>query len=61
MYRAGVSGGPYAQLTSMDTNSDYTDSAVSSGQTYFYVVTAVESTGAESAYSNQVQVLVPTP
>lgn len=61
VYRAGVSGGPYAQLTSMDTNSDYTDSAVSSGQTYFYVVTAVESTGAESAYSNQVQVLVPTP
>jgi fibronectin type 3 domain-containing protein len=62
VYRSTVLGGPYAQITSAsDVNSSYTDSAVSSGTSYFYVVTAVDGTGAESAYSNQAQAVVPTP
>jgi fibronectin type 3 domain-containing protein len=61
VYRADVSGGPYVHLASMDAGPNYTDNAVSSGQTYFYVVTAVDGGGSESAYSNQAQVVVPTP
>jgi fibronectin type 3 domain-containing protein len=34
---------------------------VQSGQTYYYVVTAVDTSGAESVYSNQVQAIVPSP
>jgi hypothetical protein len=34
---------------------------VQSGTTYFYVTTAVDSSGAESSYSNQVQAVVPFP
>jgi hypothetical protein len=61
VYRGGVSGGPYAQVTSLDTGLAYTDSAVSAGQTYYYVVTSVDSTGTESTYSNQVQAVIPSP
>jgi len=61
LYRATVSGGPYAQVASRDANSTYTDSSVSAGQTYFYVVTAVDGSGAESLNSNQAQAVVPTP
>ena len=39
----------------------YTDTGVAAGQTYFYVVTAVDANGAESVYSNQASALVPTP
>jgi hypothetical protein len=62
VYRAGVSGGPYTQLTSsLVPNPNYTDSAVAAGQTYFYVVTAEDGTGTESVHSNQVHAVVPTP
>ena len=60
MYRAGVSGGPYTKLNvSLDTLTTYVDSTVQSGQTYFYVVTSVDSTGAESAYSSEVTATIP--
>jgi hypothetical protein len=61
VYRSGVSGGPYAQLSTMDANAAYSDTSVSAGQTYYYVVTSVDGTGAESAYSNQAKAAVPTP
>ncbi len=47
--RATSSGGPYAQIATA-TSASYTDSTVSNGATYFYVVTAVNSSG-ESANS----------
>jgi fibronectin type 3 domain-containing protein len=56
-----VSGGPYAQMTSMDASAAYTDNTVSGGQTYYYVVTSVDSSGTESAYSNQAKAVVPSP
>jgi hypothetical protein len=62
VYRSTVSGRSYARITSSpDGNLSYTDSTVSAGQSYFYVVTAVDRTGAESTYSNQAQAVVPTP
>ncbi len=62
VYRGTVSGGPYAKLdASLDAATTYADSTVQSGQAYYYVTTAVDSAGAESGYSNQVGVQVPTP
>jgi fibronectin type 3 domain-containing protein len=42
--RATVSGGPYTQLVSPTTNS-YTDTGLTNGTTYYYVVSAVDSAG----------------
>lgn len=62
VYRGTVSGGPYTQINSvLEASSSYVDNTVASGTTYFYVVTAVDSSGAESAFSNQVSVSVPSP
>jgi hypothetical protein len=60
IYRGGVSGGPYALLNSAaDSALSYTDTSVVSGQTYYYVVTAVDAAGVESVVSNEVQVIIP--
>lgn len=62
IYRGTQSGGPYAVLGSGNgTATTYTDGTVQSGQTYYYVVTAVDSAGLESVYSNQAQAVIPTP
>jgi fibronectin type 3 domain-containing protein len=62
VYRGTQSGGPYAVLNSApDATTTYTDSSVQAGATYYYVVTAVDATGTESAYSNQTQAIIPTP
>jgi fibronectin type 3 domain-containing protein len=61
VYRGNVTGGPYSKLnSSVDPSSSYTDSTVSGGQTYYYVVTSVDSSNVESAYSNQVAVAIPS-
>jgi hypothetical protein len=60
VYRGNVTGGPYSKLnSSVDPSSSYTDSTVSGGQTYYYVVTSVDSSNVESAYSNQVAITIP--
>ena len=60
VYRAGAASGPYAKLNSSpDANTTFTDGTVASAHTYYYVTTAVNSSGMESSYSNQVQVSVP--
>jgi len=61
VYRGGQSGGPYSKVASMNASTDYIDSTVQSGQTYFYVTTAVDGSGKESANSNQTQAVIPTP
>jgi len=38
---------------------NYTDSTVQSGTTYYYVTTAVDSSGIESVFSNQVSATIP--
>jgi hypothetical protein len=60
VYRSNTSGGPYTLLSSPGTATTYTDNAVQSGLSYFYVVTAVNS-GGESGYSNQAQAAIPVP
>jgi hypothetical protein len=62
LYRGTISGGPYSKINSaLDTSMSYGDSTVQSGQTYYYVTTAVDSAGAESAYSSKVQAVIPFP
>jgi len=61
VYRAGVSGGPYAAVVSANSGTTFVDGSVQSGLTYYYVVTAVDTSGTESAYSNQVQAVIPSP
>jgi len=59
-YRSTVSGGPYSKLTaSPQPATSYTDLAVQSGTTYYYVVTAVSTSSMESGYSNQAEATVP--
>ena len=62
VYRGTQSGGPYVKINSaLDASTTYTDSSVQAGQIYYYVTTAVDSIGAESSYSNQIQASVPSP
>jgi hypothetical protein len=61
VYRAGVSGGPYATVASANAGTSFVDGSVQSGLTYYYVVTAVDTSGTESVYSNQVQAVIPSP
>jgi len=62
VYRTAVPGGSYSKLnTSPVAAAAYADTAVVSGYTYYYVATAVDSTNAESGYSNQAIATVPNP
>jgi hypothetical protein len=62
VYRSGTMGGPYAKLNaSTDSSTNYTDSSVQGGNSYFYVTTATGTDGVESTYSNEVSAAVPTP
>ena len=58
--RAEVSGGPYVALVSGITATNYTDTSVNNGTTYYYVVTASNSVG-ESGNSNEVSALPTAP
>lgn len=61
VYRGTASGGPYTLLASLSNVTSYTDTTVLSGQTYFYVVTALGAGNIESAYSTQSQATIPIP
>jgi Abnormal spindle-like microcephaly-assoc'd, ASPM-SPD-2-Hydin/CARDB len=62
IYRSTVSGGPYSMLNpALDAQTSYTDATVQSGATYFYVATSVDSSGSESAYSNEASAVIPNP
>lgn len=58
IYRSTVSGGSYSNIGS-STTTNYVDGTVSSGTTYYYVVTALGSNGEESGYSNQATAVIP--
>lgn len=53
IYRSTVSGGPYTIVATGITTTAYTDTTVTNGTTYYYVVKAVNAAGT-SAYSNEV-------
>jgi fibronectin type 3 domain-containing protein len=58
-----VSGGPYTKISSTLATSTllFTDTTPVSGKQYFYVVTAVDTSGTECAASTQVAVAIPVP
>lgn len=63
VYRSTVSGGPYSKISPTVASSTllFTDTTPVSGKQYFYVVTAVDTSGVESVASTQVAVTIPVP
>src|ERR1700719_122412 len=60
VYRSATSGSGYARVNSgMEGSLSYSDTSVQNGQTYYYVTTAVDATGQESAYSTEVSAVIP--
>jgi hypothetical protein len=62
VYRGTVSGGPYTRLNgTLDPGTSFSDHAVASGKTYYYVVTAVGKDNVESAFFRQTAATIPNP
>lgn len=60
VYRSTVSGSLYVKINpSLNPGLSYTDAAVQNGTTYYYVTTAVDASGTESGFSNQVSAVIP--
>jgi len=60
VYRSTNSNGPYDPLNAgLVSSTSYTDQTVENGSTYYYVTTAVDAQGVESAYSNQAVAVIP--
>jgi hypothetical protein len=53
VYRSMTSGGPYALIDDNVTSSDYSDTGLAASTTYYYVVTAVDTSANESVKSNE--------
>jgi hypothetical protein len=54
VYRSTTNGGPYTLIATLNATASYTDTTVASRTTYYFVVTAVNSSNLESANSNQI-------
>ncbi len=61
VYRGTTSGGPYTLLAAVGNVTSYMDTTVISGQTYYYVTTALDGSGNESAYSAPSNAFIPNP
>ena len=62
IYRGTTHGGPYQKInTALEASTNYTDYTVVAGTTYYYVTTAVDSAGHQSAYSNETKAAIPSP
>ena len=59
LYRSTISGSSYGLLASALGTAAYNDQSVQSGTIYYYVVTAVDDQGRESALSNETRATVP--
>ncbi len=60
VYRSDTPGGPYTLLSERSTDSTvnylgYVDTGLTDGTAYYYVITAVDSMGRESAYTPEVR------
>jgi hypothetical protein len=53
IYRSTTAGGPYALVATIPAATSYQNNGLTSGTTYYYVVTAVNSGSLESPASNQ--------
>jgi hypothetical protein len=59
IYRSSTPGSGYSRLnSSLIKTTSYQDYSVTAGMTCYYVVTAINSTGLESGYSNEVEAVV---
>jgi hypothetical protein len=62
VYRGMQLGGPYTKLNNSALAAVFfPDATVEAGRTYFYVVTAVDSSALESEFSTEVSATIPTP
>jgi Cep192 domain 4 len=62
IYRGKIHGGPYERInTALEASTNYTDYTVGAGTTYYYVTTAVDGAGQQSAYSNETKAVIPNP
>jgi hypothetical protein len=60
VYRGTVNGGPYSKINStLIAGTQYSDTTVANGQTYYYVATAVNANNQESVHSNQTVAVIP--
>ncbi len=61
VYRGTTPSGPYPTKlnASLVGSVQFTDTTVAAGQTYYYVVTAVDSSNVESTFSNQTTAIIP--
>jgi fibronectin type 3 domain-containing protein len=58
LYRSPLSGGGWVKVNAAPlTVTDFTDTGLRNAQPYYYVVTALDAAGNESAYSNEVRAL----
>ncbi len=58
--RGTAKTGPFHEINAaLDSSTDYTDSTVVAGATYYYVTTAVNSKGEQSGYSNVTEAVIP--
>jgi hypothetical protein len=55
----GTTNGIYIQVTDVKTATTYVVQNLTSGTTYYFAVTAYDSNGVQSPYSNQVSYTVP--
>ncbi len=61
VYRSTVSGGPYTKInTTPITSTSYYDSTVVTGNSYYYVVTAVDCAGNESTITSPETTVIPS-
>jgi len=62
VYRSTTAGSQFQKINSaLVAATTFVDTSLASGQTYFWVVTAVDGTGKESNFSTQVFATIPTP
>jgi hypothetical protein len=60
VYRGPATSGPFSKINpSLNSSTAYTDSTVASGQIYYYVTTAVNSSNEESSPSTPAEAKIP--
>jgi hypothetical protein len=58
--RGNAKAGPFHAInTALESSTDYTDSTVAAGATYYYVTTAVNAQGEQSPHSNITEAVIP--
>jgi hypothetical protein len=60
VFRGKAKAGPFHAInTALESSTDYTDSTVVAGATYYYVTTAVNARGEQSPHSNVTEAVIP--